>query len=287
MIKPSKPMNTYRHLILDIDGTLLNDRGELGSGLSHAIGYLRKNSIDVVFCSGRMFGSTRKLVETHFGRGFPIISYNGGMIHLHSDDYEPVFHQPLSIEDTIEVMKRLESIHVHFQIYLDDHIYVCAENEWIQDYAQHADMAYEMVRDFELLMKDKQSGPTKMLAIAPFETLESIKLKIRDILSDKAEIFNSFRNYVDIVPKGVNKGIAIRELARIQGWNLNDCVMIGDSENDMEGFAVVGLGIAMGNATAHLKERADFVVSDNNHNGALAAIHLCFDALLDAIPAPG
>jgi hypothetical protein len=269
-----------KHLFLDIDGTLINSQGELGSGLPHAIQTLRNNGIDVVFCSGRMFQSMKRFTQAHFGTTFPIISYNGAMIHMDSNDSCPSFHHPMGISDALEIITRMNRLGFHYQIYLNDQIYVTEHNEWISDYVQHADTRFCITNELSELILEMGIGPTKILAIPPQDDFEASKRTIQSSLHDLADVFNSFRNYVDICPKDINKGSAIQELARSMEWSLMQCVMIGDSENDWEAFGVVGTGIAMGNADPRVKKRAKYVVSDNDHCGALAGIHLCFDRYL-------
>ena len=45
-------------------------------------------------------------------------------------------------------------------------------------------------------------------------------------------------------------------------------IAIGDNENDVEMFKEAGISVAMENAKDPVKQQADFVAADNDHDGA-------------------
>ena len=53
---------------------------------------------------------------------------------------------------------------------------------------------------------------------------------------------------------------------------MDEVMAVGDSENDIEMLREAGLGIAMGNASDEVKEVADEITLDNEHEGVAAAI---------------
>ena len=79
-------------------------------------------------------------------------------------------------------------------------------------------------------------------------------------------------NGLDVLPSGVNKGIALRFLlAQLQ--LLPEQVMVfGDSENDADMFLDGTFNVAVGNAYPLLKERASFVTRSSDEDGVAYAI---------------
>lgn len=79
-------------------------------------------------------------------------------------------------------------------------------------------------------------------------------------------------NGLDVLPFGVNKGIALRFLlAQLQ--LLPEQVMVfGDSENDADMFLDGTFNVAVGNAYPLLKERASFVTRSSDEDGVAYAI---------------
>ncbi len=72
----------YKLLVLDVDGTLLNDKKEITPRTHAALLKARQMGVHVVLASGRPTNGVQPLAEAlelnHYG-GF-ILSYNGGQI---------------------------------------------------------------------------------------------------------------------------------------------------------------------------------------------------------------
>ncbi len=75
-----------------------------------------------------------------------------------------------------------------------------------------------------------------------------------------------------IVDKKVNKGYALKFIARKLGIDTRDFAVIGDSENDIEMFKVAGFGIAVANADEKLKVIADLVTPSSDGDGVVEAL---------------
>ena len=84
--------------------------------------------------------------------------------------------------------------------------------------------------------------------------------------------------WMDVTDAGCSKAEGISALARAMGLSLSEVAAVGDDENDVESMGVVGLGIAMGNAIEPVRDAADMLVADNEHDGVAEAI----DAILAA-----
>ena len=73
---------------------------------------------------------------------------------------------------------------------------------------------------------------------------------------------------LELVPPGVNKGNAVRFLCGYLGIPIGHSLAAGDAENDLTMIQAAGIGAAMCNGEAFLKEAADYVtLADNNHDG--------------------
>lgn len=83
---------------------------------------------------------------------------------------------------------------------------------------------------------------------------------------------------IDILPYGVNKAAGLKELINhFPHRSLGDVVAFGDTSNDLEMIQESGIGFAMKNATADLKQVADQITQrDNNHDGLLYEIERLF-----------
>ena len=71
---------------------------------------------------------------------------------------------------------------------------------------------------------------------------------------------------------GISKGRGLMALAERLGLALDEVMAVGDSGNDLTMLEAAGLGVAMGNATEEIKQAADVITADNNHDGVAEAI---------------
>jgi hydroxymethylpyrimidine pyrophosphatase-like HAD family hydrolase len=78
--------------------------------------------------------------------------------------------------------------------------------------------------------------------------------------------------YLDFVAPGVDKGVAVRELAETIGVSLAEIVTLGDMENDVPMFRQAGFSIAMGNASDEVKRQAREATLTNDEDGFAAAV---------------
>ncbi len=76
----------------------------------------------------------------------------------------------------------------------------------------------------------------------------------------------------EVVPSGVDKGKALCLLAEEWGIAPGDIAAIGDSDNDLAMLRAVGWPVAMGNASAEVKRSARMVTDSNDQDGVAKAI---------------
>lgn len=79
---------------------------------------------------------------------------------------------------------------------------------------------------------------------------------------------------VDLLRKGGSKQAGIEEFLKFHTIRPEETIAFGDGENDLEMLQHAGIGVAMGNAKAIIKENADYVTEDVKHDGIQkAALH--------------
>ena len=82
------------------------------------------------------------------------------------------------------------------------------------------------------------------------------------------DCFFSCEWFLEVVPKGMNKGEAVKMLCALQNVEIENAVAAGDAANDLAMLKAAGIGVVMCNGTDEVKAVADFVTTrDNNHDG--------------------
>ena len=72
----------------------------------------------------------------------------------------------------------------------------------------------------------------------------------------------------EFTAEGINKGRGLAILKERLAIPKEQIIAIGDNENDVEMFKEAGISVAMENAKDPVKQQADFVAADNDHDGA-------------------
>ena len=89
---------------------------------------------------------------------------------------------------------------------------------------------------------------------------------------DRFNVCRSGPIFIDIMPKNVNKGVALINLRSLAGVSKNEVMAIGDAENDQGMLEEAAAGIAMANSAESLKEIAAHITKSNDEAGVAYAI---------------
>ena len=77
---------------------------------------------------------------------------------------------------------------------------------------------------------------------------------------------------VESTALGVTKAKGLEALCAHVGCSLDECIAVGDANNDLEVMRAAGLAIAMGNATPDVLAIADAVVASNDADGIVEVV---------------
>lgn len=91
-------------------------------------------------------------------------------------------------------------------------------------------------------------------------------------LGPSAAVVRSQALFVEVTHPEVSTGRALLALAERVEISRRRILAIGDNHNDLPLIEAAGIGVAMGNATATVKERADWVAPPVEEDGAAVAI---------------
>jgi Cof subfamily protein (haloacid dehalogenase superfamily) len=245
----------------DVDETLAIPGRGIPDELLGILARCRGRGIRLGLATGRKYDSALPYARA-IGAEAPLILYNGARIQEPGDG-EILFDRKLGLQEAVSVLKLVKKHDLHVNLYLDDVIYIERETEVSRESAEKDGVVQEPVGDLVEFLK---SEPTKLLIIGPGE-------KLIDLWADfgknphTAEVVRSEPTYLEILPAGVSKGAALREVSRLAGVPLAEIAAFGDSNNDVEMIEAAGLGVAVGNALSNVKAAADYVAAAGNGLG--------------------
>ena len=262
-----------RLLFLDLDGTLLNDEKQITQGNRDALNQALDRGHGVIITTGRPLKSA--LAQSRrLGLDKPgcyVIAYNGAMVYDWSIQ-DKVFSRTLDIPSVISVFEKANEMDEHIQTYDSFDVLVEArgDDEAVRRYCKMVSMTYRVIGDVHT---DLQEAPVKCLVIN-YEKKDGLLQMERWIRENvpQMDCFFSSDFLLEIVPKGMNKGEAVKMLCQMLNVEIENAVACGDAANDLAMLRAAGIGVAMQNGTEEVKAVADYItLRDNNHDGVAEA----------------
>ena len=260
-------------LFLDLDGTLLTDDKRIPDRNREAIDEMLGQGHSVIITTGRPLLSAVYQAEMLglTSEGCYLIAFNGGILY-DTAKRKVIYRSTLPLDAVVRCFREAERRGIHVQTYSEDKVLVepRCDNDIIRLYCSRILMEHGVIPDISELREE----PVKMLIIdlndpAP---LEEFRRWISSWAEGEIDTFFSSNEYCEIVRKGLNKGNALRQMAGLIGVDIADTIAAGDAANDLPMIKAAGIGCAMSNATADVKEAADYVTERDNNNSGVAEI---------------
>jgi Cof subfamily protein (haloacid dehalogenase superfamily) len=256
-----------RCIAIDLDDTLLRSDLTISSIDKTAIQKAIDKGIKVLLASGRMVQSMRPYIR-ELQIDLPIIAYNGAIIQETMSD-EILYHCPVPTEEALKLVLIFREAGIHLNAYINDELYMDELTEWGEKYAANARVIPRPVGDLTQYLTEP---PHKMLALGEVNKVDFIQAQLQGKFGEGLQFVKSKPTYLEILAPRVSKGMALQKLVKTWGFERNEVMAIGDAPNDLSMITWAGAGVAVGNATPLVKEKAVLVVADHDHNGVAEAL---------------
>lgn len=252
-------------IVSDLDGTLVNDKKEFSPDFCSILKELKKKNIKFTIASGRSQYTLEK-VFSPLDKDIYYISDNGG--YISGDNIEEVI-LPLSHKEAQETVKECLKIEkAQVIMCTKDKAYFVRTDEQYLDIISYYYINYEKIEDYTQI--DEQ-----ILKVAVFDPLGSSKNsypKLKDKLDKNLIGVVSSVEWLDVMNKNLNKGLALKNLQKHLGITKEETMVFGDFNNDIEMLKEAKFSFAMKNSTDKVKEVANYIAPDNNSFGVAKTI---------------
>ena len=270
--------NNYRLLSLDMDGTLLDSAKQIPPETTAAIQQLLQRGVEVVVGTGRGLAELADYRAAFQGMHYGLL-VSGGLLYDFQQE-KPLTLHTLSLTQCQHLLAAAaaEDAMVHILTVNDS---VAREQDILHmnDFSMgvYQDM-YERICDRQTdLGRYVQEHAQEILKINLYHRSTASRQRSRQRLQGLGmNLVLAEQTGLEASPEGITKASGLKELCQLLQIPLAATVAVGDAPNDREILQTAGLAVAMGNATASIKEICDVVVSDNDHNGVLEVINRYF-----------
>lgn len=239
-------MPNYKLLALDLDRTLLNKEKEISAENKYWIEKAKQAGVHVIFSTGRGIQRTEHLRKE--------LQLEGPQVLLNGAD---VWEAPGKL------LRRT---------YMDDAAITYMYERAAQSKAKIWSYDVESITHYRNPKEMKPKLGLLKLGISHKEP--EVIDELRDDFNhlETITITDSRETNLEISAKNVTKASGVRLVLEKLDLDFADVMAVGDSNNDFYLVQEAGLGVAVGNAAATLKEVADEVTATHDNHGVAQAI---------------
>lgn len=258
----------YKLMAVDIDGTLLNDRGELTENTKKAIRQGVEKGLIFTIATGRPIQGVEGLNKA-LDLDLPFIIYNGAMVVL-GRSRKVLYEQKLSEKDAGDIIKLGEKYGTTIMVWKNNGLYVPKLNERVEKYKSISGVEPVLAENTRQLA---EKGVTKILWSDEVEKIEQYNREVGKHLSDNVNFHPSRPYFLEFVDINASKAIAMERLGEYYGIDRSEMIAVGDGYNDLSMIEYAGLGVAMANSPDYVKEKADYITLSNEEDGVAHVIN--------------
>lgn len=276
-------------LALDLDGTLLNSRGQIPEANRDAIRAAEELGVLVTIATGRRFRDGRP-VGLELELNAPLVTHNGALIK-YADSLETVASSLLATETALEIVRVGKEFGGDALVSADPHgkgtlLYdrLSDNNIPLQKYVAwsnrlhgpegeeaivHVPNLSDVLHNYEVIHISFSGNCARMSEMVDF-----LRKALGETVTLLATVYSRLDfTLIDILPPDASKGKGVEILALLNDLLPENVMAIGDNFNDVEMLEFAGTGIVMGNADPRLLECGEFYTTvSNDENGVAAAI---------------
>ena len=258
-------------LVLDIDGTLVNDRKEITPRTKDALIRAMEEGHSVMIASGRPTPGVQKYVDelrlAEYG-GYTL-TYNGARVQncrTGKDIYEKKLKNSLlrPIYEYAEV-NDLGIITYQKDMELEPQVLSGRRlDKWIELEARINGLTVGVCENF---LDYVNYDIYKCLLTADPQRSEQYMKELQVMFGDSASVMRSEAFFIEITARRIDKARTLERVIGPIGISQINTICCGDAFNDISMVKYGGLGIAMGNAKPEVKAVADYITSSNEEDG--------------------
>lgn len=267
----NKKLKELKLIVFDLDGTLLDDNGDIGLESQKLIKKLKEHGTQFTFASGRLHSSLKYYAD-QLGLKLPLISLDGALIKNNYDG-TILFESVIPLKKVLKTLGYANLFLTMFAICHSETIYYTEHNENIYGIIEKYGADFIEVEDYTPYMKNCLE---LVLATEVKENLININNKLNFPYSFglNTNLYKSHSSEgiycLEVRKAGVSKGKALKRLLSKLGISIGNTAVIGDWYNDKSLFETNALKVAPANAIAEIKYLAQVVTKRTNNEDAVA-----------------
>lgn len=260
----TRPDRRIRMVAVDLDGTLLTDRKEIGPRSAAALRAAAAAGVRVVLASARPACSARPYAAS-LGLDTPLVCYNGALVKERRGGV--LLSRPLPAETVADLAAFCAAGRLYAKVFLDDLFVVALATEETPRYAAAYRVPYREAGDLSAWAGRERPEVFSFVIHARPEDLEGLRHRLEGRFAGRIACHCPNEHAIHVSAPEASKLAAVAFLARGRGIAPAEVLAIGDGANDLELIRWAGVGVAVANAAPELRAAADWVSAANDAEG--------------------
>lgn len=277
-------------IVMDMDGTLLNDESKLTPYTIETLIEAQKKGIRLVLSSGRSH-----ITLKNYSDALKMNEYGGylicvnGLSRYNCETKEIRRLQKISLKEEKTLFDNFSKHNVEIIAVNDDYLYDYNAPEYLKEKIEYK-KENNIVNDIYTggpkgIYHDQTKNKYRVINVDNFDNNDPVNKVIigqrKDVLDNAMnktpeEIKSSFAFnrttdlWLEISPKGVSKGNNLKTLAEELNTNLDEIMVFGDGENDLSMLSIVEDSVCMLNGMDSVKKQVKYITDYSNDEDGVA-----------------
>lgn len=253
---------------LDVDGTLVGSNNQVRDDVWQALADLRQQGMRLSICSGRpALGNALEYAKRLDSDGWHIFQNGASIVNIQTGES---LSEPFPYAILPELLAIAERENWLLELYSDREWAVTQQGDYARRHATLLGIDYQPLQLEQLRQK-----AVRAQWVVPRQDLARLLSYPHHGLSLHPAGSPAMPDvmFVSLTLQGVDKGSAIKRVAKQYSLTLDEVLAVGDGENDIPALRAAGHSIAMGNAEPAVKAVASKVVTHVDEGGLLEALN--------------
>lgn len=268
-------MEQYKLIAFDMDGTLLNSQKKITDKTCEAIQKAIDAGIIVILNTGRCVAELEEYMDVL--KNIQYINSTSGALVCDRKSDKDIYSSALDVDTVKAILDIVSSKDVMIDFLTRESIVQRDKIEKMEQYRMevYRDMFERVTVKWEDICGQYLEKPFPVAKLNIYHTSEEARNYTRQRIEELqlgVEMVNAETTSLEISAKGIDKGIGLEKLCQYLNISLSQTIVVGDADNDIGAMKKAGLAVAMGNANERIKELADVMVADNDHDGCREVI---------------
>ncbi len=263
-----------RMTCFDIDGTIVDQRHQVSERTAECFGLLKAKNVRIGIASGRPLFGVHSLLRD-YGFDGPCSLFAGALL-VDPKDQTTLYECCFSPEQARAIVSVCSEHSLYYELYTKDAFYIDVAEQTYTDIHEE----YLSARPQRLASMSDVLSETlyKGLIIIPREEQVPVTQALSQALPDcsigcSPGAAHPEVMFVNITSARRSRRNTFAALIAHLGIEAEQVLAFGDGETDIEFLNSAGIGVAMGQSVARVKDAADYVTGSVQEEGVALAIH--------------